>query len=682
MSLTRRDFLKASAAASALAGLGIPSDALAAQGARWVKSVCRYCGTGCGLLVGVRGGKVFAVQGDRENHNRGLLCLKGFLLPQILAAPDRCLHPLVRRDGRLVRASWDEALDLVARKLREAVEAHGPTAVGFYGSGQGLTEETYAANKLFKAGLRSNNVEGNPRLCMASAVGGYVSTYGLDEPMGCYEDIDHADVMLLIGSNAAEAHPILFERMARRKQTGRDVKVIVLDPRRTPTARIADLHLSFAPGTDLAILNAMANVLVAEGLVDEAFVKAHLAFGEGKEVTRTWEDYRAFLIGLRHHANRRAQPYDQVKRTRQTGRLDGPLQHRDPVRRGSRQAGGGTGYVLRLPGRGKIRPGYRRLERPVQHRGHRGPETRPGAGRQLHPPRDPRPAPAGRGPARGAGPLRLAGGCLREHPPPGPGTGPGGPRRNPHRPVPLPGPGPRHPAPGRPPHPGPDGRGLSFTAGSGTTFQDLCDHAGALNVAAEAGLKGHSPTPSEKLLTWNAEVLVISGDRPDASDTRARLAEIPHYRVLPAFKAGRFVAIPGALMSSVSHHRIEAYERLARALHPRSRGRSQPRGQARRDSITRKPWQPFAVCTTNHPLPTSCDFSGPSPCWSCSPPVPPRRRRPRRLQHPPLARRRRRPKPRPRRPASRARCELASCPSRMSCRSTSRWNRAISSSRV
>lgn len=107
-----------------------------------------------------------------------------------------------------------------------------------------------------------------------------------------------------------------------------------------------------------------------------------------------------------------------------------------------------------------------------------------------------------------------------------------------------------------------------FTAGSGTTFQDLCDHAGAVNVAAEAGLKGHAPTPSEKLLTWNAEVLVVSGDRPDGADIRARLSEIPHYRALPAFRAGRFVALPGALMSSVSHHRIEAYERLARALHP------------------------------------------------------------------------------------------------------------------
>ena len=295
MAMTRRDFLKASAAASALAGLGVPADVLAAQGEHWVKSVCRYCGTGCGLHVGVRDGKVFAVRGDRENHNRGLLCMKGFLLPQIMAAPDRCLHPLVRRDGKLVRASWDEAMALVAAKLDEAIRTSGPDAVAFYGSGQGLTEETYAANKLFKAGIRTNNVEGNPRLCMASAAGGYVTTYGKDEPMGCYEDIDHADVMLLVGSNAAEAHPILFERMVRRKQTGQGVKVVVLDPRRTPTARIADLHLAFTPGTDLAILNAMAHVLVAEGLVDDEFVKASVEFGEGKDVGKTWEDYKAFV---------------------------------------------------------------------------------------------------------------------------------------------------------------------------------------------------------------------------------------------------------------------------------------------------------------------------------------------------------------------------------------------------
>jgi nitrate reductase NapA len=297
MSISRRDFLKRSAAASALAGLGLPSDVLAAERETWVKSVCRYCGTGCGLHVGVRGGKVFAVRGDKENHNRGLLCLKGFLLPQIMTAPDRCLHPLVRKGGKLVRASWEEAMSLVARRFQEAQQQHGPDAVAFYGSGQGLTEETYAANKLFKAGLRTNNVDGNPRLCMASAVGGYVTTYGKDEPMGCYEDIDHADVILLIGSNAAEAHPILFERIVRRKRTGKDVKVIVLDPRRTPTARIADLHLTFTAGNDLAILNAMAHVLVAEGLADGEFVRAHVAFGEGKDANKTWEDYKAFLAG-------------------------------------------------------------------------------------------------------------------------------------------------------------------------------------------------------------------------------------------------------------------------------------------------------------------------------------------------------------------------------------------------
>jgi nitrate reductase NapA len=295
MSLSRRDFLKASAAASALASLGLPNSTLAAEGEKWVKSVCRYCGTGCGLYVGVKDGKVFAVKGDDQNHNRGLLCLKGFLLPQIMDAPDRLRRPLVRKDGKLVPASWDEAMGLVARRFQEAIAAAGPDAVGFYGSGQGLTEETYAANKLFKAGIRTNNVEGNPRLCMASAVGGYVTTFGKDEPMGLYEDIDHADVMLLVGSNAAEAHPILFERMARRRRAGKDVKVIVMDPRATPTARIADLHLSFTPGTDLALLNAMAHVIVAEGMADEAFVKQHLLFGEGKDANKSWDDYEAFL---------------------------------------------------------------------------------------------------------------------------------------------------------------------------------------------------------------------------------------------------------------------------------------------------------------------------------------------------------------------------------------------------
>jgi len=295
--MNRRDFLKASAAASALVAIGSRAQAAPQdpEGLTWTKSVCRYCGTGCGLYVGARGGKVVSVKGDAENHNAGFLCLKGFLLPQIMNAPDRLTHPLVRKGDKLVKASWEEAMSLVASRFKAAIAEGGPDAIGFYGSGQGLTEETYAANKLFKAGLRTNNVDGNPRLCMASAVAGYMSTYGKDEPMGCYEDIDHADVMLLVGSNASEAHPILFRRIVKRKQTGKDVKVVVLDPRRTPTSRIADLHLSFQPGTDLAILNAMANVLFAEGLVDEEFIARHLVFGEGADANKTLADYRAFL---------------------------------------------------------------------------------------------------------------------------------------------------------------------------------------------------------------------------------------------------------------------------------------------------------------------------------------------------------------------------------------------------
>jgi nitrate reductase NapA len=293
----RREFLRASAAASALVALGSRAQAAALDpaGTTWTRSVCRYCGTGCGLHVGARDGKVVAVKGDPAAHNAGFLCVKGVLLPQIMAAPDRLRHPLVRRGDRLVRASWDEAMGLAAARFQEVVARRGPDVVGFYGSGQGLTEETYAANKLFKAGIRTNNVDGNPRLCMASAVAGYTSTYGKDEPMGCYEDLDHADLFLLVGTNTAEAHPVLFRRIAERKRTGRDVKVVVLDPRRTATSRLADLHLSFTPGTDLAILNAMAHVLLAEGLADEDFLAAHAAFGEGAEAGKTLDDYRAFL---------------------------------------------------------------------------------------------------------------------------------------------------------------------------------------------------------------------------------------------------------------------------------------------------------------------------------------------------------------------------------------------------
>jgi nitrate reductase NapA len=264
----------------------------------WVKGVCRYCGTGCGVMVGVRDGKVVMVKGDPNNHNKGMLCLKGALLPSVVHSPDRLTQPLVRRGGTLVPATWDEALDLTAARFKEVLEKHGPKAVAYYGSGQALTEESYLANKIFKAGLKSNNVDGNPRLCMASAVGGYTTTFGKDEPMGCYEDMDAATCFFIIGSNTSECHPVLFRRLAARKQADPNVKVIVVDPRLTNTARIADLFLPLIPGTDLALLNAMAHVIINEELDDPRFHGKYTVFramADGKPVDKTFEEYKEFL---------------------------------------------------------------------------------------------------------------------------------------------------------------------------------------------------------------------------------------------------------------------------------------------------------------------------------------------------------------------------------------------------
>ncbi|HBE93991.1 MAG TPA: nitrate reductase catalytic subunit [Desulfovibrio sp.] len=300
MNINRRQFIKYSAAAFAMLLLD-KGPALAApdQGVeRWVKGVCRYCGTGCGVMVGVRDNKVVMVKGDPNNHNRGMLCLKGALLPSVVHAPDRLTQPLIRKEGKLTPASWDEALDLTAAKFKEAMAQFGAQSVGFYGSGQNLTEESYLANKIFKGGLKCNNVDGNPRLCMASAVGGYVTTFGKDEPFGSYEDLDAATCFFIIGSNTSECHPVLFRRIAARKQNDKNVRVIVVDPRVTNTARIADMHLAIRPGTDLALLNAMAHIILNEELDEPRFHSKYAAFKaveDGKPVDKTFEDYRAFL---------------------------------------------------------------------------------------------------------------------------------------------------------------------------------------------------------------------------------------------------------------------------------------------------------------------------------------------------------------------------------------------------
>lgn len=299
MTLSRREFLKGTAAAIALSTVGGPAFAAMKDTAdTWVKGVCRYCGTGCGVLVGVKNGKAVSIKGDPNNHNQGLLCLKGAMLIPVIYTPDRITEPMIRRGGKsspFEKVSWDEALEFAASRFRTAIEQHGSDSVAYYGSGQALTEESYLANKIWKAGFKTNNVDGNPRLCMASAVGGYMTTFGKDEPMGSYNDIDSATCFFIIGSNTSEAHPVLFRRIARRKQHSPDVKIIVVDPRRTNTSRIADLHLHFKPGTDLALLNGMAHVIFREELDDYRFIDRHTIFKDNKGDDTTLEEYKAFV---------------------------------------------------------------------------------------------------------------------------------------------------------------------------------------------------------------------------------------------------------------------------------------------------------------------------------------------------------------------------------------------------
>ena len=205
MSLKRREFIKASAAAAAAASIGVTlmpgmEKNLFADSMTWHKSVCRYCGVGCGMMIGKKGNKVVAVKGDNENTiNNGHLCVKAFYLHKVVYAKTRLLHPMIKKNGKFVKASWDEALGLVATKFNELRKQYGPDALAFYGSGQAETEETYMANKLWKGCIGTNNVEGNPRLCMASAVGGYLTSFGKDEPAGTYEDIEKSNLFLLVG---------------------------------------------------------------------------------------------------------------------------------------------------------------------------------------------------------------------------------------------------------------------------------------------------------------------------------------------------------------------------------------------------------------------------------------------------------------------------------------------------
>lgn len=245
---------------------------------KWHRTYCPYCGVGCGLKVGVQENKVVKVLGD-ETHpsSLGKLCAKPIYLPETLRTEDRLLYPQIRpyHDAPFARTSWDQAIQYAAAKFQEIITKHGPDAVAFYGSGQFHTEDYYVANKLAKGFLGTNNFDANSRLCMASAVVGYVTALGSDGPPPAYEDIDKADTFFLIGTNTAACHPVLFNRIKARKKANPDVTIIVVDPRETSTARIADIHLALRPGSDVPLLNGMMHVLIEEGYIDEDFINRH-----------------------------------------------------------------------------------------------------------------------------------------------------------------------------------------------------------------------------------------------------------------------------------------------------------------------------------------------------------------------------------------------------------------------
>ncbi|MFL5342043.1 MAG: molybdopterin oxidoreductase family protein [Gemmataceae bacterium] len=242
------------------------------------ESICPYCGVGCRLRVEGSPATGLRVRGVADAPaNLGRICAKGLLLGQTVTTPDRLTRPMIRRDRRddFRDADWPTTLRYVAEVFRNVLNTHGPDAVAFYGSGQLDSEAAYLAGKLFKGTLHTNNTDSNSRLCMASAVAGYRSSLGSDGPPCCYDDIDHADVILMIGSNTAEAHPVLFDRIRAAKKAKPNLLLVTADPRRTPTARDSDLHLALAPGSDIALLNALCRLLLDLGWLDQEFVQAH-----------------------------------------------------------------------------------------------------------------------------------------------------------------------------------------------------------------------------------------------------------------------------------------------------------------------------------------------------------------------------------------------------------------------
>ena len=293
MSITRRDFIKtqaalaaATAAGTTLTGASVATAASPDDDIRWDKGVCRFCGTGCGVLVGTKKGRVVATQGDPDAPvNKGLNCIKGYFLSKIMYGQDRITKPLLRKtngvfdkEGDFEEVSWDEAFDVMAEKWKAALKKKGPTSVGMFGSGQWTIWEGYAASKFMKAGMRSNNIDPNARHCMASAVGAFMRAFGIDEPMGCYDDLEHADAFVLWGANMAEMHPILWSRLTDTRLTKPGCEVHVLSTFEHRCFELADNGMIFTPQTDLVIANYIANYIIQNKAYNQDFIDKHVNF--------------------------------------------------------------------------------------------------------------------------------------------------------------------------------------------------------------------------------------------------------------------------------------------------------------------------------------------------------------------------------------------------------------------
>lgn len=264
-----------------------------------IRTICPYCGVGCGLTVKIRDGRIVEVRGDKLHPStQGAVCVKGAHAGEIVSTPNRLTTAQIRgeRAGSFRPVSLEAALAHSTGQFQDIIARHGPDAVAFYISGQLATEAQYVFNKLAKGFIGTNNVDANSRFCMATAASAYKMAFGADGPPTCYDDIEHAECFLVVGANMADCHPVLWQRVKRRLSRKR-VRVIVVDPRRTPTAASAHLHLAIKPGTDIALLNAMLHVMISQGWINPRFIGGHTDDWESvHDMAEEWPPGRAAKV--------------------------------------------------------------------------------------------------------------------------------------------------------------------------------------------------------------------------------------------------------------------------------------------------------------------------------------------------------------------------------------------------